>query len=103
MNCATFVCIQGRYFTCFWSVRCLGLSKSLTIGFSQTTINVINVKICVVVLHIELYLLVTLSVTLTLFQSHSSVKQTKLKHCRVVKYMKKVMNIFLTFAHMLGR
>ena len=55
------------------------------------------------VLHSELYLFITLSVTLTLFQGHSNVKQfvlkilcsylIKLKLCRIVKYTKQVMNI----------
>ena len=27
---------SGRYFTCFWSVECLGLSETLTLGFAQT-------------------------------------------------------------------
>ena len=38
------------------------------------TINVINVKLCMV-LHTELYPFMTLLVTVTLFQGHSSVKQ----------------------------
>ena len=68
----TLVCVQGRLFARFWSVRCLGLSKTLTFGFSQ---NVINVKPCMMLAHIELYLFITLSVTLTLFQGHNSVQQ----------------------------
>ena len=80
-----------------------GLIKNFNVGIFSDTIDVINVKLHMMVLHNEFYLSITLSVTLTLFQSHSSVKQIKLKHCRVVKDMKKVMNIFLTFAHMLGR
>ena len=67
------------------------------------------------VLHIELYLFITLSVTLTLFEGHSNVKQfwlnilhsypIKLKLCRTVKYIAQVMNIslFLTFTHIQGR
>ena len=27
------VCFQGRYLTCFLSVKCLGLSKTLLLGF----------------------------------------------------------------------
>ena len=37
--------------------------------------NAINVKICMMVLLIELYLFFPLSVTVTIFQGHSSVKQ----------------------------
>ena len=42
---------------------------------TTTIINVINVKLCMMVLHCEHYLFTKLSVTLTLFQGHSSVKQ----------------------------
>ena len=61
------------------------------------------------VIHIELCFFITLSVTLTLFQGHSSVKQfelnilcscpIKLQLCRIAKYIKQAMNIplFLTF------
>ena len=52
----------------------LGLLKALTLGFSHT-ITVINVKLCMMLLHIKLYLFVTLSVILTLFEDHSLVKQ----------------------------
>ena len=37
--------------------------------------NVINVKIFMIVLVIELYLIMPLSVTLTIFQGHSNVEQ----------------------------
>ena len=50
--------------------------KVFNIRVFSDTINVINVKLDVMVLHIELYLLAlffTLSVTLTLFQGHSSI------------------------------
>ena len=45
--------------------------------FSDTinVMNAIKVKLCTLVLHIELYLFITLSVTLVPFQGHSSVKQ----------------------------
>ena len=52
------------------------LFENSNIGiFFSDTINVIDVKFCMMVLHIELYLFITLSVTLTLFKGHSSVKQ----------------------------
>ena len=60
MICVTLVCIQGKYLTCCWSVKCLGLLKTFTLGFTNT-INVVNVKLCMVVLLIELYLFVPLS------------------------------------------
>ena len=46
-----------------------GLVKNFNIGIFSNTINVINVKL--MVLRIELYLFSTLSVTMTIFQSHS--------------------------------
>ena len=52
-----------------------GLVKNFNIEIFSDTRNVINVKLCLLILHIELYLFITLSVTLTLFQDHSSVKQ----------------------------
>ena len=59
----------------FWVGQVSGLVKNFMIGFFSDTINVINVKLCMVLLHIALYLFITLSVTLTLFQGHSSVIQ----------------------------
>ena len=56
-----------------------GLVENFDIGIFSGTINVLNVKLCVMVLHIEVYLFSTLSVTLTLFQGHSIVKQFQLK------------------------
>ena len=50
-----------------------GLVENLNIGIYSHTINVINVKLCMMALYIELYLVIRLSVTLTLFQGHSSV------------------------------
>ena len=53
-----------------------GLVKKFNIWIFSDTMDVVNVKtFCIVVLHIELYLYITLVVTLTLFQCHSSVKQ----------------------------
>ena len=92
-----------------------GLVRNLNIWIFSDTINVINIKLCMIVLHIKLYLFMTLSMTLTLFQGHSNVKQfllkilsfflIKLNLCRFVKYIMQVMKIplFLTFAHAQGR
>ena len=41
-------------------------SKNFNIGIFSHTMNVINVRLCMKRLHIELYLFFTLSVTLTL-------------------------------------
>ena len=51
--------------------------KNFNIGIFSDTVNVMNVKLYMMVLHIELYLFITLSVTLMLFQGHSNVKQFK--------------------------
>ena len=44
------------------------LVKNFNIQIFSDTINVIKVKVCMMVLHIELYLFITLSVTLTYFK-----------------------------------
>ena len=51
---------------------------SFNIVIFSDTINVTNVKLCMMILHIELYLFITLSVTLTLFQGHST------EQCQIV-------------------
>ena len=45
------------------------------------TINVINVKLCVMVLLIEHFMFLPLSVTLTLFKGHSNVELSNQKFC----------------------
>ena len=52
-----------------------GLVKNLNIRIYSGTINVINFKLCVMVLNIVLDLFMPLSMTLTIFQGHSNVKQ----------------------------
>ena len=52
-----------------------GLVKKLYVGTYLDTINVVNVKLCMMILLTELYLFIPLSVTLTIFQGHSNVKQ----------------------------
>ena len=42
-----------------------GIIENFNLGISLDTINVINFKLCIIVLHVELYLFITLSVTLT--------------------------------------
>ena len=75
-----------------------GLTENVNIGIVSGTINVMNVKLCMLVLLIELYLVIPLSVNLTIFQGQSNVKLSKLKIlysyliklklCRIVKYSK---------------
>ena len=52
-----------------------GLVKNFNIGIFSDTINVINVKFCVMVLLIELYLFIPLSVSWTICQGHGNIKQ----------------------------
>ena len=70
MNCAT---LETIYMFLVGQVS--GLVKNFHTGIFSDTINVINVKLCMMVLHIEHYLFITRSMTLTLFHSHSSVEQ----------------------------
>ena len=51
-----------------------GLVENYNIRMFSDTINVINFKLRMMVLYIELYLFITLCVTLTIFQGNSSVK-----------------------------
>ena len=72
-----------------------GHVRKFNIGIYSDTMNVINVKLCMMVPLTELYLFVPVSVTLTIFQGHSNVKQlqleilcsylVKLKLCRIVR------------------
>ena len=50
-----------------------GLVINFNIGIYSDTLTVINVKLCMMVLLIELYLFIPFSVTLTIFQGHSNV------------------------------
>ena len=52
-----------------------GLVESCNTGIYLDTINMINVKLCMMVLLIELYLFIPLSETLTIFQGHNNVEQ----------------------------
>ena len=47
----------------------------LLIGQVSDAINVINIKLSMMALLVELYLFVALSVTLTIFQGHNHVEQ----------------------------
>ena len=71
------------------------LVKNFNIRIFSDTINVINVKLCMMVLLIELHLFLPPSVTLIIFKGHRNVEQfqlksfcscpIKLKFCRIVK------------------
>ena len=52
-----------------------GHVENFDTGILSDTVKVINVKLCMMVLHIELYLFMTLLVTLTLYQGHSNITQ----------------------------
>ena len=53
-------------------VRC---GKNFNVAVFSDTMNVINFKLCMMVLLIELYLFIPLSVILTIFHGRSSVKK----------------------------
>ena len=73
------ICVTGMYsreiITMFLVGQVLGLVENFNIGICSDTINVVNVKLCMMVLLIEHYLFKPLSVTLTIFSVHSSVEQ----------------------------
>ena len=74
MICVSLVCTMGNIYHVLVG-QLSGLVINFSIGIYSDTINVINVKLCLKVLLIEVYLLMLLSVTLTIFQHHSSVEQ----------------------------
>ena len=70
MNCATPVCVFKGDDLRVFDHQVSWLIKNFNIGIFSDTRNVINVKLCMMVLHIELYMCSTLSVILTSFQGH---------------------------------
>ena len=64
--CMTLVCILGKQLTCFFVGQVSDLVENFNIGIFSDTITVMNVKLCMIVLLIELYLFIRLSVTLSL-------------------------------------
>ena len=52
-----------------------GLVENFNTGMYSDTINVMNIKVYMMELLIELYLFIPLSVTLTIIQGHNNVKQ----------------------------
>ena len=70
------------------------MAKNLNAGVFSDSVNVIAVKLCMIVLLIERYLFISLSVTLTIFQVHRSDGfdilcscPIKFKSYRIVKYV----------------
>ena len=61
------------------------LVENIDGGIYLDTINVINIKLSMMTLHIELYLFIPFSVTLAIFQSHINVGQFKLKIYVLIK------------------
>ena len=49
--------------------------ENFNIGIFSDIMNVINIKLCMMVLLIELYLFIPLSAALIIFQGHSNLKQ----------------------------
>ena len=62
---------------------------------SDTIYYVISLKLCMLVLLIERYVVIPLSLTLTIFQGRSSIKQFELKilSSYLSKFIKKIKNI----------
>ena len=56
----------------FLVVQVSGFVENFKIGIFSNTVNVINVKLCMIVLLAELHSFIPLSVTLTIFQGHSN-------------------------------
>ena len=52
-----------------------GLAENVNIGIVSGTINVVNVKLCMLVLLIELYLVIPLSVTLIRSEGYNNTEQ----------------------------
>ena len=77
MLCVTSVYLQEIINTVFVCVSVGACQKLEHYSFFSDTINVINIKRCMMVLLIELFLFIPLSWTLTIFQGHSSVKQLR--------------------------
>ena len=72
--CDTGMCARERI-NMFFVCQVSGLVKTFNIGIYFDTMNVINVKLGMMVLLIELYLFIPLSVTLTIIHGHSNIKQ----------------------------
>ena len=63
--------------------------KNLNVAIFSDILKIINVKLCMVVVLIEHYPFIPLSVTLIVFQGHSSVKQFLLKNvfsCPIIRW-----------------
>ena len=71
---------------CMWQ-------KTSNVAFFSDTVNMINAKLCLMVVLIQLYAFLPLSVTLIVLQSHSSVKHFKLKFCSYLMKLKLCMNV----------
>ena len=56
----------------------VGPAENFNVAIFSDTVNVINVKLCMMVLLTELYMFMPLSVAFTIFQGHRSVKQLQL-------------------------
>ena len=57
------------------------LVENFNIGIFSDTINMVNVKLCMMVPLLKLYLSILLSVTWTIYQGRSNVEQFRLKIC----------------------
>ena len=73
------LCDAGLYssetISMFFEGQVSGLVENSNNGIYSDTTNVINVKLCMMVLLTELYLFIPLSVALTISQGHGNVEQ----------------------------
>ena len=74
LNCLTGVYSKEIVNTFFVS-QMSGLVENVNTEIYSDTKNVINVKLCMVLIFIKLYLFIRLSVILIIFQGHSNVEQ----------------------------
>ena len=72
--CDSVVCSREIIYM-FLVSQASGLVENFNTEIFSDTINIINVKLCIMVLHNELCLIIALSMAMTLFHSHRSVKQ----------------------------
>ena len=58
-----------------WAGRLTVCGKNFNVTISSDTVNMINVKLCMMVVLVELYTFIPLSVTLIVLRGHSGVKE----------------------------
>ena len=67
------------------TAECLYMAQNFNVVIFLDTIKMINVKLCMMLVHFKLYLRIPLSVTLIVSQSHSNTKQFNWKFCVLIR------------------